>query len=353
MTEPPIADLELIRNDLMHAARRLASRRVRRRRTVRAGIVAGGGVALLGGAAVAAERLLGGPAPPAVKRDLAAVDSGLPADLRLNPDVVHAHSVASTGASTVYYAALSDGGYCAELVTAGERRRGAVCTTDASAGNHPIGVTVPFTDPVKADSPVTVSGRVELADAVRLELRYPDGATDRVRLGLGRFYVYDVPAEHLASVHAHGLLLVARNAAGSELASAVVPSDGVTPTKPSERTRDPLEAVTSVDDGDLSNVLAVSGRAPNGAATVELALADGPTTRAAVREGAFRLTLDSAARGALRRPATLTARAADGRAIARRVVAAPSFWLARERAGDDSTEYCYRTPLRATVCKDG
>ena len=104
------------------------------------------------------------------------------------------------GVDEVYYAALSDGGYCAELVTAGERRRGAVCTTDASAANHPIGVTIPFTDPVKADSPVTVSGRVELADAVSLELRYPDGATDRVRLGLGRFYVYDVPAEHLSSV---------------------------------------------------------------------------------------------------------------------------------------------------------
>ena len=214
-------------------------------------------------------------------------------------------------------------------------------------------MTIPFTDPVKADSPVTVSGRVQLADAVSLELRYPDGATDRVRLGLGRFYVYDVPAEHLASVHAHGLLLVARDAAGHELASAVVPSDGVTPTKPSAGTRDPLEAVTSVDDGDLASVLAVSGRAPDGAATVELTPADGPTMRTTVRKGAFRLTLDSARRGALRRPATLTARAADGRAIARRVVAAPSFWIGRERAGDDSAGYCYRTPVRETVCKDG
>ena len=49
MTEQPIADpRSCIRNDLMHAARRLASRRVRRRRAARAGIVAGGGVALLG-----------------------------------------------------------------------------------------------------------------------------------------------------------------------------------------------------------------------------------------------------------------------------------------------------------------
>ena len=33
---------------------------------------------------------------------------------------------------------------CAELVTAGERRRGAVCTTAATARDHPIGVTIPF-----------------------------------------------------------------------------------------------------------------------------------------------------------------------------------------------------------------
>src|SRR5204863_295924 len=85
------------------------------RTSARIALVAGAGTATVAGAAVAAEQLLGGPAPPAVKRDIADVDAGLPADLRLNPDVEHAQAVASTGSSTVYYAALSGGGYCAEL----------------------------------------------------------------------------------------------------------------------------------------------------------------------------------------------------------------------------------------------
>ena len=41
--------------------------------------------------------VLGDPAPPDVERDLRDVDTGLPADLRLNPDVEHAHSVAAAG----------------------------------------------------------------------------------------------------------------------------------------------------------------------------------------------------------------------------------------------------------------
>jgi len=79
----------------------------------------------------------------------------MPADLRLNPDVENARAVAATGDSVVYFARLAGGGYCAELVT-----RGAVCSTSDGADRTGMSVTVPFTDPVTDDSPVTVSGRV-------------------------------------------------------------------------------------------------------------------------------------------------------------------------------------------------
>jgi hypothetical protein len=349
MPDPTTTDLDLIRVDILRAARRLSGRRARLARAGRLTLLAGAGAGLLTGGAFASG-LLGGDAPPAVERDLAAVDAGLPADLRLNPDVVNAHAVASTGASTVYYAALAGGGYCAELVTEGAHRRGAVCTT--AAGDGPIGVTIPFTDPVKPTSPVTVSGHVADPDATRIELRYPDGATDSVALGLSGFYVRDVPAEHLAAVHEHGLLLVARDASGAEVASTVVPTDGVTPTPPGGD-RAPFEVTTRVGDGDLTTVLAVEGRVPAGAASVELVLDGGARHQAAVHGDRFSLPLAPEERTAMRRPATLTARAEDGRALARQVVAAPSFWIARERAGDDGTGYCYATPARDRVCKDG
>ena len=73
----------------------------------------------------------------------------MPADLRLNPDVESARRVAVAGDSTVYFAKLADGGYCAELVTGG-RARGAVCSTAAQTDRTAIGVTVRYTDPVAA-----------------------------------------------------------------------------------------------------------------------------------------------------------------------------------------------------------
>ena len=84
-------------------------------------------------------------------------------------------------------------------------------------------MTVPFTDPVTDDSPVTVSGRVSRLGAAAVELVYPDGGTDSVALGERGFYVADVPSEHLTAVHRHGLLLVARDGDGTPLAQAVMP----------------------------------------------------------------------------------------------------------------------------------
>src|SRR3954447_17651261 len=219
-------NLEAILSDLRPAAQRVTAARRRRRRAVRITTLAAALVSLLASVALGAAAILGGPAPDSVKRDLRAIDEGMPADLRLNPDVEHARAVAIAGDATVYFAQLADGGYCAELVT-GTQARGAVCSTAQQTDRTPLSVTVPFTDPVTDGSPVTVSGHVSLAAARTVQFVYPDGAADEVPLSPTRFYVADVPEAHLAAVHRRGLLLVARDGDGRALTQAVVPSDAI------------------------------------------------------------------------------------------------------------------------------
>ena len=174
-------NLEAILADLMPAARRLAIRRRARRRTAGIAAVAAATLALGGTVALAGFDILGSPPPPSVQRDLQDVDRGMPRDLRLNPDVASARAMAATDGSVVYYARLAGGGYCAELVTQDLRPRGAVCSTDPDAEG--LSVTVPFTDPVTNDSPVTVSGRVSKPGATTVDLVYPDGGTGSVATG--------------------------------------------------------------------------------------------------------------------------------------------------------------------------
>ena len=213
--DSPAPNLDALLADLMPAARRLAAARRGRRRVLRIAAVAAAALALAASAAVAGFDILGSPAPPAVRQDLRGLDRGMPADLRLNPDVENARAVAATGDSVVYFARLAGGGYCAELVT-----RGAVCSTSDGADRTGMSVTVPFTDPVTDDSPVTVSGRVarphdpieldtvstesDLTLVLRvrgslhvegvdhLTLRYPDGATVRIE-PRGERFDYAVP----------------------------------------------------------------------------------------------------------------------------------------------------------------
>ena len=90
------------------AAVRLAAQRLRRRRvrrTATLGVLAGGGLA---SAAVGAVVLLGAPAPDSVKRDLRAVDHGMPADLRRNPDVEGARAVAIAGNRIAFVGGSAD-----------------------------------------------------------------------------------------------------------------------------------------------------------------------------------------------------------------------------------------------------
>jgi hypothetical protein len=202
--------------------------------------------------------------------------------------VAHAHAVAAAHGSVVYYAALRGGGYCAELVTAQGAARGAVCSGADEVARRGLSVTVPFTDPVRSDSPVTVSGRVADASARSVELVYPDGGHDAVALGARGFYVADVPAAHLGAVHAHGLMLIARDADGDALAQAVVPSDAITPPSEAERPHDPIELDTVSTGGDLTKMLRVRGdvHVP-GVARVTLRYSDGVTVRGPVARAAL------------------------------------------------------------------
>src|SRR3954463_15449726 len=122
--EHPMYGPELLGTDLVVAYGRLIERRRQRRRRARGGLIGVVGALALAGTAFGAARVLGWPAPEHVRNDLSAVDQGLPADLRLSPDVSHARAVASTGDVTLYAASLKGGGYCTEIVTPGDRGRG-------------------------------------------------------------------------------------------------------------------------------------------------------------------------------------------------------------------------------------
>ena len=106
---PPQAYDEL-RVALRNGVERLISERQRRRRKSRMLALAVAVLLCLSGLALAATTFVSSPAPESVQTDIAAVDAGMPDWLRLNPDIHNAHSVASSGASTLWLAELADGG---------------------------------------------------------------------------------------------------------------------------------------------------------------------------------------------------------------------------------------------------
>src|SRR6184192_3143058 len=99
---------DALANDLQAAYGRFLQRAHRRRRLARVAAIASAAALGLAGAGFGAAALLGWPAPLHVQKDIAAVDRGLPPDLRLNPDVEHARAVAATATATLYAASLRD-----------------------------------------------------------------------------------------------------------------------------------------------------------------------------------------------------------------------------------------------------
>lgn len=303
----------------------------RRRHAGRLVLVAAALLVLASGAA-GARLLLGGPAPVAVRHDLGGVDQGMPADLRLNPDVHNARLVARQDGALLYAARLAGGGYCAEIVTPDARPAGAVCTPTQTLSLHPIGVTVPFVDPVTIDSPFVVGGRVNVSGAASLDAIFRGGARRRVMLGDDGFYVFSVPAAQLADAHRRGFSLVASDEAGAPIAMADVPATDFNDPQ-AQDARQPIFVSTISTHSDFTKVLGIEGSVNvAGAATLELHYPDGGVVDVPLQaNGSYRYDLPAARRGDLfSAPGRLVARDAKGNQIATAQVAAVAYWHSHE-----------------------
>ena len=317
-------------NDLLSAYSRLLVRRARRRRTALASTMALASVLVLGTAALGAARLLGWPAPEHVRKDIAAVDRGLPEDLRLNPDVEHARAVAATANGTLYAASLKDGGSCTEIVTAGERGRGATCSTAADGEKEAIGLVAPFDDGAGPDAPIVLGGRVNDPDASDLEAVYGDGTREQVALGEDRYYLFEVPVDQRASVHESGVELVARSG-GSIVARATLPADWDDAALPDDQA--PLYVSTRSDESDFTKVHGLEGHvsAP-GAARLVLDYGDGTRVGIPIQnDGSFEYPVPPEHLGDFMSPRVLAALDAKGNTVASTTVAAVAYWRSRQR----------------------
>ena len=300
--------------DVAPRAPRLGSRAVRIVAIAAALIVA----AALG---ATAGQLVGSPAPESVKQDLAGVDQGMPEDLRSNPDVESAALAAYSQNAQLYYAALSDGGYCFEIVTATDGARGAVCTQAAAARSQDIEITMPFTDPVTPRSPIEVGGRVNVA-ATSLEARFADGRTAPIPLGANGFYLYEVPG---AQVN-----LIAYDGAGATVATATAPPTDFRDPEAMDRQM-PIFVSTISTHEDFTKVLGIEGSVnTDGARRLELRYPDGTTVRIPIRsDGTYRYDLPVGRVDDLAStPGELIAYDVHGGVLARTSVASVAYWHA-------------------------
>jgi hypothetical protein len=283
---------------------------------------------VIGAGAAGANLLWGSPAPAAVRHDLGAVDQGMPADLRLNPDVRNARLVAESDGAQLFAADLPDGGYCAEIVTPDMRAAGAVCTSAQTLSLHPIGVTVPFVDPITIDSPFVVGGRVNVPGTASLDAVFRDGTRDPVILGDDGFYVFAVSSAHLADAHRHGLSLVASDEAGAQIASAKVPATDFTNPEDQDA-KQPIFVSTISTESDFTKVLGIEGSVNvRGAVTLELHYPDGSVVDIPLRaNGSYRYDLPTGRQDDLfAQPGRLVARDADGNELASTPVAAVAYY---------------------------
>lgn len=322
-SDPLPAHLERILSDLLPAVESCIARAQRKRRRLWIATFAVAVLAGLGGAAAAAELVLGEPAPPSIQQDFTDVNRGIPSELQLKVDAAGAQSVATTGASTLYLAKVSGGGYCMELATSNVRGRGVGCATP---GQLPIDVMIPHDEPTTAESPVTLSGRVNVPSATSLELRYVDGTTASIPFGIDLFFVTDLPDSMLPLAHGSELRLVARDAGGSVVARALIPADWDTSAESAPPAA--IEVSTVSDEDDLTKVFALRGRVNASDATaLQLRYADGEDVNIPLDGShAFDYEVPVVRRDDFMRPHILVAVDPRGAVVARTRVAAVAFW---------------------------
>ena len=323
--------LQALERELTSAYAALLNRR-RRARVRRVAVTVIGSALAITAAAAASVQLFGWPAPGHVKADIAAVDQGMPEDLRLRPDVEHARAVAQSGDSTLYVAELKGGGHCYEIVTAGDRGRGATCRTSADLAAQPIELTLPSDDGDSDSAPVTIGGRTNLKAASFLTVRYGEGGpTDEIALGDDGYFVFNVPQGHRADAHRSALIFSAMTDEGVAIASATVPADWDGPAHAD--TEEPIFVNTRSDSNDFTKVYEISGHVSIDG-TVELVLSYGDGARARIplqanSDYSYLVPPDRVDDFMI--PRTLSARDAQGRVLAQASVAAVAYWHGRNR----------------------
>ncbi len=293
------------------------SRSPRRRRAVVAGVIAG---AFGAGGVVLARSTLGDPAPPPIQRSISAIDEGMPADLRFNPDVRDARSVARDGDAVLYAADLADGGVCTELAVGG-KPGGATCRPARSAA-MPIEASIPDTSE-NAGAPVVVGGRVNVdADQVTVvvagDLRIP------ATLSPGGYFVATLDAAESAAARQQ---IAIRATSGPTVVATLDLSAAFDSANPSAHEAISLEMVTGA--GDLSTVASINGSVDiPGATAVQLVFPDGTSTEpVALMAGRYEVVLPADRQGDLAaHPGRLVVVDATGHQLANRSVAAVSWW---------------------------
>jgi hypothetical protein len=329
----PVPAYDDLRAALRSGVERLISEQTRRRRTRRMLALVCGALVSVSGLALAAATFVSSPAPSSVKSNLAAVDAGMPAALRLNPDVNNAHSVASTRASTLWLADLADGGRCLELTTTYYPNvRAPGCTTGAELDKSPIAATLPNDDHAEPSAPVVIAGHVDPASAASLSLVVSGGRTIPVPFGAERFYVIDLTGADAADIRAHRVSLVADDAAGTEVARVTVPSDWDASAADVER-QTTTDVTTRSDSSDFTKVLGIDGvlRDPKPASlqlvydrdhTVEITLSP---------DGNFHYDVPKDRQGDFMTPRHLVGRDAQGQLVVDQPVAAVAYWRSKNR----------------------
>src|ERR671937_897419 len=207
----------------------------------------------------------------------------------------------------------------------GSRRR-ARARGRGNRGRHPL-------RRIAARRRQLLGGRINVDTGSSLRVRYSDGSVDKIPLGNDRYFLFEIPAEHRASVHADGLELIAENAQGAVVGRATVPADWDGPAVPDEQA--PLYASTRSDESDFTKVYGLEGHVSAARAT-QLELAYGDGTRATIPiqpDGSYDYTVPADRIGDFMQPRSLEALDEHGVVVARTWVAAVAYWRGRERGG--------------------
>lgn len=301
----------------------LGQRHRRRRRLTSAAVVIGAALTVSVGT-IGAVRFLS--APEKVQNDLAALDQGMPSDLRYQADVSNAHAVAEGDGVVLYAASNAKGGYCTEIVTDASGAMGAVCRSSSESEATPVGLTVA---PLTKESGVVIGGRATPPGAASLELHYTDGSDASLSLSPGGYFASVLPEDKAEAVRSSGFSYIVKSSTGATLASGSVPADWNEAAPPDSKEAFSFTTVSHADD--FTKVYGLEGRAHDPSiAKIVLELSDGTTLDTPVGEaGQFALEIPASRVGDFMRPQQLLAEDASGKVVSSRPVAAVAWWRAQ------------------------